>query len=66
MPYTTRAKILVQALWIKERERDEPIADKLLPLWQAWVSKLEGNLAKSADPQAAYVNARHLLHSGCD
>lgn len=39
IPYTTRAKVLVQALWRKERGWDEPIEDSLLPIWQAWESK---------------------------
>jgi hypothetical protein len=40
IPFTTRAKVLVQALWATERQWDEPIADKLLPVWQAWESEL--------------------------
>lgn len=40
MPFTTRAKVLVQALWKKERGWDEPIADELLSVWLAWESEL--------------------------
>ncbi|KAK7944426.1 hypothetical protein WMY93_000154 [Mugilogobius chulae] len=40
IPYTTRAKMLVQALWKKGRDWDEPITDELLPVWQAWESEL--------------------------
>ena len=40
VPYTTRAKVLVQALWRKERGWDEPIADNLLPVWQEWEREL--------------------------
>lgn len=40
IPYTTRAKVLVQALWATERQWDEPIADEILPVWQAWVDEL--------------------------
>ncbi|KAJ8347082.1 hypothetical protein SKAU_G00284830 [Synaphobranchus kaupii] len=40
IPYTTRAKVLVQALWRKERGWDQPITDELLPVWQAWESEL--------------------------
>ena len=40
LPYTMNAKILVQALWRKERGWDEPIVDSLLPIWQVWESEL--------------------------
>lgn len=40
IPYTARAKVLVQALWKGVREWDEPIKDELLPLWCAWESEL--------------------------
>lgn len=40
IPYTTRAKVLVQALWKKGREWNEPITDEHLPVWQAWESEL--------------------------
>lgn len=40
IPFTTRAKVLVQALWKKERGWDEPIADELLSVWLAWESEL--------------------------
>ncbi|KAL2084932.1 hypothetical protein ACEWY4_020450 [Coilia grayii] len=40
IPYTTRAKVLVQALWRTERQWDDPILDDLLPLWEAWESEL--------------------------
>ncbi|KAK7929198.1 hypothetical protein WMY93_005593 [Mugilogobius chulae] len=40
IPYTTRAKMLVQVLWKKGRDWDEPITDELLPVWQAWESEL--------------------------
>lgn len=38
--YTTRAKVLVQALWRKERGWDKPIEASLLLIWQAWESEL--------------------------
>ncbi|KAL2085017.1 hypothetical protein ACEWY4_020535 [Coilia grayii] len=40
IPYTTRAKVIVQALWRTERQWDDPIQDDLLPLWEAWESEL--------------------------
>ncbi|XP_028314116.1 uncharacterized protein LOC114470250 [Gouania willdenowi] len=41
IPYTTRAKILVQSLWGKKRDWDDPhLPEGLLQLWQAWVSEL--------------------------
>ncbi|KAK7939924.1 hypothetical protein WMY93_003250 [Mugilogobius chulae] len=41
IPYTTRAKILVQRLWGKKRDWDDPhLPEDLLHLWNAWVSEL--------------------------
>lgn len=40
IPFTTRAKVLVRALWATERQWDEPITDELLPVWQAWEGEL--------------------------
>ncbi|XP_028296698.1 uncharacterized protein LOC114458488 [Gouania willdenowi] len=36
VPFTTRAKLIVQLLWQKERHWDEPIDGELLQLWQEW------------------------------
>ncbi|KAK7886711.1 hypothetical protein WMY93_026332 [Mugilogobius chulae] len=40
IPFTTRAKLIVQLLWQKERHWDDPIDGELLQLWQEWVSEL--------------------------
>ncbi|XP_026029422.1 uncharacterized protein LOC113025652 [Astatotilapia calliptera] len=41
IPYTTRAKILVQHLWRKRRDWDDPnLPIDLLQLWHAWESEL--------------------------
>lgn len=41
VPYTTRAKILVQRLWDKKREWDDPQLPSELPhAWQAWELEL--------------------------
>lgn len=40
IPYTTRAKVLIQALWRKEQGWDEPITEELLTVWWTWVSEL--------------------------
>lgn len=41
IPYTTRAKILVQRLWGRKRDWDDPhLPADLLQLWHEWVSEL--------------------------
>lgn len=40
IPYTTRAKVLIQALWRHEQQWDEPITGELLSVWQTWESEL--------------------------
>ncbi|KAE8289495.1 hypothetical protein D5F01_LYC11197 [Larimichthys crocea] len=41
IPYTTRAKILVQRLWSKKRDWDDPqLPTDLLQQWHAWESEL--------------------------
>lgn len=39
-PYTTRAKLIVQALWNTERGWDEPIEGNLLQSWLEWEKEL--------------------------
>lgn len=42
VPYTTRAKILVQCLWDKKRDWDDPqLPEDLLSAWLAWETELE-------------------------
>ncbi len=41
IPYTTRAKILVQRLWDKRRDWDDPqLPEDLLRLWSSWEREL--------------------------
>nr|XP_021334729.1 uncharacterized protein LOC101884915 [Danio rerio] len=41
IPYTTRAKILVQRLWDKKRDWDDPqLPEDLLSLWNSWEKEL--------------------------
>ncbi len=42
IPYTTRAKILIQKLWDEPREWDDPLfPDKLLQSWLKWEDELK-------------------------
>lgn len=41
IPFTTRAKLIVQLLRQKERHWDELMEGDLLQLWQEWVSELQ-------------------------
>lgn len=51
IPFTTRAKILVQLLWNKQREWDYPLLPSdLLETWLAWESELP-HLEKLSLPQ---------------
>lgn len=40
IPFTMRAKVLVQALWQREQGWDKPIPDELLPAWFVWEREL--------------------------
>ncbi|XP_043990554.1 uncharacterized protein LOC122841353 [Gambusia affinis] len=40
IPYTTRAKVLIQALWRHDQQWDEPITGELLSVWQNWEIEL--------------------------
>ncbi|XP_077371637.1 uncharacterized protein LOC144015480 [Festucalex cinctus] len=59
IPYTTRAKILVQSLWGTKREWDDPhLPEDLVQLWHVWVSEL---------PSLHNVTINHCyVHSGTD
>ncbi|XP_062373449.1 uncharacterized protein LOC134061706 [Sardina pilchardus] len=48
VPYTTRAKVLVQRLWDKKRDWDDPhLPEDLLQSWRSWEAELSslGNIA---------------------
>ncbi|KAL0156947.1 hypothetical protein M9458_048193, partial [Cirrhinus mrigala] len=41
LPYTTRAKTLIQALWINKRGWDDCIGEEMLGKWQEWTNELQ-------------------------
>nr|XP_055025291.1 uncharacterized protein LOC129415362 [Misgurnus anguillicaudatus] len=71
IPYTTRAKIIVQMLWDKKRSWDDPcLPAHLLDAWRQWESELPA-LAKISQPRCyssclqSTVKCRNL-HIFCD
>ncbi len=55
LPYTTRAKVLVQRLWDKHREWDDPLLpEELLQAWKEWVAEL---------PELSHITLPSLLRS---
>ena len=41
VPFTTRAKVLVQQLWVKQREWDDPaLPEDVLQSWRSWEEEL--------------------------
>lgn len=71
IPYTTRAKVLVQALWRTDRGWDEPITDDLLSVWQQWESELpllqSITMPRCYTPACADSNTSTVdLHIFCD
>ena len=71
IPFTTRAKVLVQALWATERQRGVPNADELLPVWQVWEGELPQLqnivLPRCYFPEAADNNSSvRQIHIFCD
>ena len=40
LPYVTRARVLLQSLWIQELSWDEPLQERVLAAWQSWLSEL--------------------------
>lgn len=72
LPFTVRAKILVQKLWTKEREWDDPcLPNDLLMTWTMWRNELT-SLPKITLPRC-YLSAgmdtlttSHDVHIFCD
>ncbi|XP_073769332.1 uncharacterized protein [Danio rerio] len=63
IPFTTRAKILVQMLWNKQREWDDPLLpNDILEAWLAWESELP-HLEKLSLPRC--YTKPHLDHPSC-
>lgn len=72
IPYTTRAKILVQCLWDKKRDWDDPqLPEDLLSLWSSWEKELS-DLVKISLPRcysSPYMDLptnRRDIHVFCD
>lgn len=62
-PFTTRAKILVQLLWSKERECDDPLLPgDIHEAWKTWESELQH--LKTLSLPRCYVSP-HLDHPCC-
>ncbi|KAL0177742.1 hypothetical protein M9458_026636, partial [Cirrhinus mrigala] len=72
IPYTTRAKILVQRLWDKRCDWDDPqLPEDLLTLWCEWEKELSA-LEDISLPrcyfssQMDHPSCRHEIHIFCD
>ncbi|XP_057695374.1 uncharacterized protein LOC130917729 [Corythoichthys intestinalis] len=62
-PYITRAKILVQKLWTKKREWDDPnLPEDLLKAWTSWENELP-QLTEISFPRCYTESTSH--HSTC-
>lgn len=72
IPYTTRAKIIVQRLWAKKRSRDDPnLLPDILQAWSSWERELPklANFSISrayAPPRCATDTTEYTLHVFCD
>lgn len=72
IPYTTRAKVLVQRLWAKKRSWDDPnLPQEIIQAWSSWERELP-ELARVSIPrtyapwEAASDAAEYTLHVFCD
>ncbi|XP_026115567.1 uncharacterized protein LOC113094113 [Carassius auratus] len=72
IPYTTRAKMLVQRLWDKKRDWDDPeLPEDLLRLWSSWEKELR-DLKKISlprcysSPDLDLPTSRRDIHIFCD
>ncbi|XP_039531128.1 uncharacterized protein LOC120485874 [Pimephales promelas] len=72
IPYTTRAKVLVQRLWDKKREWDDPqLPEELITSWLEWEKELSG-IEKISLPrcyvssQMDHQSCRYDIHVFCD
>lgn len=72
LPFTTRAKVLVQCLWAKEREWDDLLMPSdLLQAWNTWESELQHiqqiNLPRCyVTPELDGIEVIRELHIFCD
>lgn len=72
IPYTTRAKMLVQRLWDKKCDWDDPqLPEDLLSLWSSWEKELS-DLEKISLPKCYFSpdldlpTSRRDIHIFCD
>lgn len=72
IPYTTRAKVLVQKLWAKKRSWDDPnLPPEIVKAWLSWERELPG-LASMSIPRTyapsggAPETTEYTLHVFCD
>lgn len=71
VPFTTRAKVLVQKLWAKKRSWDDPnLPTDLLEAWTAWEKELPDladiTLPRCYTPVEVTEATEHHLHIFCD
>lgn len=72
IPYTTRAKVLIQKLWAKRRNWDDPnLPPELLAAWVSWEKELPdlANITlprRYAPPQLDPADTEYNLHVFCD
>lgn len=72
VPFTTRAKVLVQQLWDKKREWDDPLLPSdLLSAWNEWEGELQhlDNISLQrcyVSPELDKSDSRRELHIFCD
>lgn len=72
IPYTTRAKVIVQHLWNKKRGWDDPhLPEDLLEAWRLWESELSllSRITLSrcyTDPRLDCRNSIRSIHVFCD
>lgn len=62
LPFTTRAKVLVQRLWDKPREWDDPVLPELLTAWNIWVTELSSLLSLPRCYVPVYMDQPDVIH----
>ncbi|XP_027861387.1 uncharacterized protein LOC114137071 [Xiphophorus couchianus] len=72
VPFTTRAKVLVQRLWDRKREWDDPLLPSdLLSAWREWEEELQhlDNISLQrcyVSPELDKPDSQHEVHIFCD
>ena len=67
LPYTTQAKVLVQRLWEKQRDWDDPnLPEELLTAWHTWETEL-AYLPRCYTPaDMDHPDTKRDIHIFCD